>query len=43
MKSYMATLPESLLKEQTDIVTEMFNWLIQPCLGKFSFKNFNNI
>ncbi|KAM8960487.1 dynein axonemal heavy chain 3 [Pelodytes ibericus] len=30
--SYMNTLPESLTKEHRDLINDMFNWLIQPCL-----------
>eukprot|EP00795_Rhopilema_esculentum_P009610 gene9610-17369_t len=32
MESYMETLPETLTKEQRELVRELFNWLIQPCL-----------
>ena len=39
MKSYMDTLPESLTKEQKELVHELFNWLIQPCLGIFKIWN----
>ena len=30
----MDTLPEVLGKELKDLVREMFNWLMQPCLGR---------
>ena len=33
MESYMDGLPETLTKEQRELVRELFNWLIQPCLG----------
>ena len=33
MESYMEGLPETLTKEQRELVRELFNWLIQPCLG----------
>lgn len=33
MDSYMQyTLPQKLSQEQKELVTDMFNWLIQPCL-----------
>ncbi|MBN3303948.1 DYH3 protein, partial [Amia calva] len=30
--SYMDTLPEALSKEHRQLVSDMFNWLVQPCL-----------
>ncbi|XP_046888652.1 dynein axonemal heavy chain 3 [Hypomesus transpacificus] len=30
--SYMDTLPESLGREHRDLIVEMFDWLVQPCL-----------
>ncbi len=35
MDSYMATLPETLTKEQKELVRELFEWLMQPCLGNY--------
>eukprot|EP00794_Sanderia_malayensis_P008808 gene8808-9750_t len=32
MESYLDTLPETLTKEQRELIREMFNWLMQPCL-----------
>ena len=35
MKSYMIELSEFLSKEQLQLVEDLFNWLMQPCLSKF--------
>nr|KAG5713480.1 hypothetical protein BaRGS_025028 [Batillaria attramentaria] len=33
MQSYMQyTLPQKLTQEQKELVTDLFNWLVQPCL-----------
>ena len=32
----MNTLPKSLSKENVEVIRELFNWLIQPCLGESS-------
>uniref|UniRef100_A0A8C7GT98 Dynein axonemal heavy chain 3 n=1 Tax=Oncorhynchus kisutch TaxID=8019 RepID=A0A8C7GT98_ONCKI len=34
--SYMDTLPESLSTEHRDLIVDMFNWLVQPCLDFIS-------
>ncbi|KAJ1097170.1 hypothetical protein NDU88_002296 [Pleurodeles waltl] len=31
--SYMDTLPEQLLPEHREMINDMFNWLVQPCLN----------
>ncbi|XP_073447159.1 dynein axonemal heavy chain 3 isoform X1 [Aquarana catesbeiana] len=31
--SYMKTLPERLTTEHKELINDMFNWLIQPCLN----------
>ncbi|XP_072275027.1 dynein axonemal heavy chain 3 [Pyxicephalus adspersus] len=31
--SYMKTLPEILTTEHKDLINDMFNWLVQPCLN----------
>ncbi|KAL0984291.1 hypothetical protein UPYG_G00139540 [Umbra pygmaea] len=34
--SYMDTLPESLSTEHRELIVDMFNWLVQPCLDFIS-------
>ncbi|XP_063790494.1 dynein axonemal heavy chain 3 isoform X2 [Pseudophryne corroboree] len=31
--SYMNTLPENLTSEHKELINDMFNWLVQPCLN----------
>ena len=35
MESYMDTLAEFLNKEQLQFVKDLFEWLMQPCLGLY--------
>jgi len=34
MRSYMIELAQFLSKEQLQLVQDLFDWLIPPCLGK---------
>ncbi len=33
-ESYMNTLPENISDENRQMIRDMFEWLIDPCLGK---------
>ena len=37
MDSYIQTLAEYMSKEQLQLVKDLFDWLMQPCLGLFIF------
>ncbi|XP_043945444.1 dynein axonemal heavy chain 3 [Protopterus annectens] len=37
-ESYMNTLPASLKDEHRELINDMFNWLVQPCLNFIRFE-----
>ena len=33
LSSYMRTLPDTIDEENRKLIVDLFNWLVQPCLG----------
>ena len=33
LSSYMRTLPDTIDEENRKLIMDLFNWLVQPCLG----------